>query len=229
MTSSGNRFESRFRLTAILFCLLFPVLVCRALYIGWLGREKFIAAGEAMSKKTGKLPARRGELRDKNGIILAWNERHFELRSTLSSGEAFSPWQLDKLRSALPGRIIPAMPEADKPLCFQLTAKEIMALEPVVKSGFPVKIHSWSQRVTVNSPAARKVIGTVDSGTGVSGLEKQFDSFLRGTDGSYSVILDRRRNWIPSSFQVTSPPVHGRNVTLTVPLKQLESAGAAAR
>ena len=151
---------------------------------------------------------------------LAWSERHFELWSALPAGEHFLPRQQEKLREIFPDSVFSSVTGSSSVLRLSLTAKEIAALEPLILRGFPVRIRSKTRRLTVNSAEIGKQIGRVRNGVGVSGWEKKYDHLLRGRNGKGQVMLDRRRNWIRSTWKLTASPVHGRNVVVPVTVRQ---------
>jgi cell division protein FtsI/penicillin-binding protein 2 len=50
---------------------------------------------------------------------------------------------------------------------------------------------------------------------GISGWEKEFDHILRGTPGTFTVMLDRRGRWINSTFRIVTPPSGGKDIYLS--------------
>lgn len=207
-------FVPRLHVITGLFFICLLVIMCRALQLAWISRDSFRKKGEKIALRYGKIPARRGELRDKNKLLLAWNERHFELWSTLASGESFSSYQQKVLARKFPERKFPASPDSRTALFFRLTPREVRDLEPLIKNGFPLRIKSKVIRISLKHPEAGTRIGEIRNGTGISGWEKDYNALLQGRDGRYCVLLDRRRNWIPSSWQMLEKPVHGQNVTV---------------
>lgn len=217
---NSELFHARSRAAAAVFFLLFAVIVLRALQIGVISRERFLLAGEKLSLKNVTLPARRGSILDKNNVPLAWSERHFELWSALPSGEHFLPRQEERLREIFPDCIFSSATGGSSLLRLNLTAGEIAALEPLIRHGFPVRIRSKTRRLTVNSPELRRRIGSVRNGIGVSGWELEYDHLLQGKNGRGQVMLDRRRNWIRSTWKTAVSPVHGRNVVVPVTFRK---------
>ena len=217
---NSELFHARSRAAAAVFFFLFAVIAVRALQIGVISRERFLRAGEKLSLKSVTIPARRGSILDQNNVPLAWSERHFELWSALPAGEHFSPRQQEKLREIFPHRVFSAVTGGSSVLCLRLTAREIAALEPLIRRGFPLKIRSKTRRLTVNSAELEKQLGSVRNGVGISGWEQRFDHLLQGRDGKGRVMLDRRRNWIHSTWRMTVSPVHGRNVVVPVTFRK---------
>ena len=219
-------FRVRSRAAAAIFFVFFSFIALRALQLSVVSRERFLRAGEKIAKKCGPIPARRGSILDKNMVPLVWSERHFELWSTLPPGADLTEHQRQTLQKIFPGETLPVLPGNAAPLRFRLTAKEIEQIEPFIRQGFPLKIRSKTTRVTVGSPKIRTMAGIVKNGVGVSGWERQYDFRLRGRDGGYQVMLDRRRKWIDATWKMTSSPVPGEDVVLPI---ELENPGRTAK
>ena len=218
-------FRARSRAAAAVFFVCFSVIALRALQLAVISRERFLRAGEKIAKKCGPIPARRGCILDKNKVPLVWSERHFELWSTLPPGADLTEHQRRTLQKIFPGETLPILPGNAAPLRFRLTAKEIEQLEPLIRRGFPLKIRSKTTRVTVDSPKVRALAGIVRNGVGLSGWERRYDFRLRGQDGAYQVMLDRRRKWIDATWKMTKAPVPGEDVVLPVELERSEKTG----
>ena len=204
----------------MLFFFLFSIVAARALQTGVISRERFLRAGEKISLKNVTIPAGRGSILDKNNVPLAWSERHFELLSALPAGEHFSSRQQERLREIFPRRVFSTVTGDSSVLCPRLTPREIDALEPLIRRGFPLKIRPRTRRLTVGPAELEKQLGGIKDGVGVSGWEKKYDHLLRGQDGRGRIMLDRRRNWIYSTWQTTVPPVRGRDVIVPVTFRK---------
>ena len=215
-------FHARSRAATMMFFVFFSCIALRALQLAVISREHFLRAGEKIAQKRGPIAARRGCIMDKNKVPLVWNERHFELWTTLSPGADLTQNQRRTLQKIFPAETLPILPGNAAPLRFRLTAKEVEQIEPLIRRGFPLKIRSKTTRVTVDSPKIRTLAGIVKNGTGISGWELRYDFRLRGQDGEYQVMLDRRRKWIDATWHMTKAPVPGEDVVLPV---ELERAG----
>ncbi len=72
-------------------------------------------------------------------------------------------------------------------------------------------------RVVPGGDLARGVIGKTDiDGTGIAGLELQYDTLLTGSDGERVTERDTKGNAIPGSGGVKSPAVPGQDIVLTI-------------
>ena len=189
----------------------------KTLWIAVIDRDFFIEKGEAAARYQGTLPALRGRIIDRNGVVLAWSERYFDLCISSDSVELMpEPEEIEPLKLILP-RLKYSPPERE--LCRNLTPAEIMTLEGVIRDGkFPLYIRLREERIVVNTPELRRRVGTVrpENGilTGESGWEKEFDHILSAVSGRFSVLRDRWMNWIPASWQLVVPPEDGRDAVV---------------
>ena len=212
---------------AVLFALWLLPALGRAWYVAVPGRDKYIAFGENMARRTMTIPAVRGRILDADGVVLAWSEHFYDLESTAPGG------RLDDEELAALKKVIPNMNSSGKTLRRNLTPEEVMSLEELIRSGVRVKIIARNERIVIDSPAIRRRVGAVRmaNGTmrGVSGWEKEFDRVLAGSPGRMSVMLDSKHNWIRSSVKVLNPMAKGGDVRLKQSLRELEKTDAEAK
>lgn len=206
----------------IVFALWALVAVLRAWYIAGPERSRFIASGEQAARRTFTLPAARGCILDSQGVRLVWSERFYDLIAVLPDDETLTNGELDLLASAVPG-----VSDRSGVLRRGLTPGELLALEAPLRSGaVRARIVPRDERLMVDSPAVRGLAGGLerrDGGwRGVSGWESEFDGELAGHPGAFTVMLDRRRNWIPATFRMVRPAEPGRDVRLHRSLRELE-------
>ena len=218
-------FERLLRRRVLILAAVFAVwgaaALLRAWYIAVPGRERFIAAGEKMARRTVEIPAVRGRIFDAAGVRLVWSERFYDLVSQTLEGESLSDEELAELKPVLAD-----LSAEGRVLRRNLTPDELLQLEAPLKSGIRARIVSRDVRIVVSSPAIRRLAGELrfrDGGWhGASGWEAEFDPELSGTPGRLSVLLNRHRHWIPASVRVLVIPVPGRDVKLTRTLRELE-------
>jgi cell division protein FtsI (penicillin-binding protein 3) len=92
------------------------------------------------------------------------------------------------------------------------TARSVMALKLA-----GVDSYAEDTRVVPGGDLARGVIGKTDTdGTGISGLELQYNDVLTGTDGELVQEHDTKGNAIPGSGTVSVPAVPGKDLVLTL-------------
>jgi len=219
-TDSG--LARRFGILLALIVCGWGVLLFRTWSIAVLHRSDYITQGENSARQRYELPAPRGRILDRNGIPLAWDERRFDLVRTGSA--PLSEDLLLELEEVLDQR--PPATSPDRCVVRGLKPGQILLLNRLIRGGAPLRIDPQVQRMTIWAPRLQAVIGHLETRQGerfgVSGLELQFDHVLRGTPGTFSVIIDRERNWVPSSWKLERAAVPGENVKLPRSLAELE-------
>ena len=187
-------------------------------------REAIIARGEKTARVRRSLPGKRGRILDREGKVLVWSEVYFDLRYNADGENELSEDEQQTL-IALFGKVdLQAGPGAV--IRQHLTPAELLALEPLLRRGAPLKVTVRHERMLCNSEAVRRLAGTVEvrHGTqcGVSGWELEHELSLRGVPGEYSVLLDRFGKYMPKSFHLISKPQEGTDVKLDKTLEELE-------
>jgi cell division protein FtsI (penicillin-binding protein 3) len=213
--------RSKFVVAAI--ALAFVGLAARAAYIQVFANDFFLRQGEVRFARTLELPANRGQILDRNGLILA------------SSVPAPSIWAIpddvdttgekDKLRTL--AKLLD-MPYADlakklgedktfvwiKRQVHADTAKEIAALN--IKGIYQRKEY---KRQYPEGEAAAHIVGFTNvEDNGQEGVELLFNKRLLGKPGMRHVIKDRLGRAVEDRGEVV-PPVDGQDIQLSVDSK----------
>lgn len=225
------------RRSAILFAVLALwalIALARGFQLAGPAAEHYIREGEKLARSRGWIPAPRGRILDCDGVPLAWSERYFDLCWEGTAGAPPDAEVLDRLRAVVPEAVLPTAETGARELLFRgLSPDRIRRLESLVKSGAGFRIVQRWERITVSSVRIRRRLGAVElrdgEQVGISGLELEFDSLLRGKAGEFRVLLDRCRNWIPESWELLRPPVPGRDIKLNVGAEMLERSGEESR
>ena len=225
MISKPQCFARRLNVMLAIFALWSIAVAARVHLIAGPRREHFIAEGEKIARFEGGLPALRGRIFDRNGVKLAWSERYYDLVSTLPAGYVDE----SSVRSLL-REVLPRLPDNASPPEWRrgLNPAELLALEGVIRAGIaPVRIRMREERIAVNSPELRGLLGQCEARdgvlVGVSGLEKKHNDRLAGRPGRFVVLLDRWRNWIPASWKLLRRAVPGGDVTVDFAVGEAES------
>lgn len=216
--------------SVILFAVLLLwalVALARGFWLAGPASERYIREGEKLARVNGRIPAPRGRILDRDGVVLAWSERYFDLCWQGAAGAPPDGGQLSRLRAVVPEATLPVAETGELELLFRgLSPDRIRQLEPLVKSGGGFRIVQRWERMTVSSVQIRRRLGRVELRegelAGLSGLELEFDSLLRGKAGTFRVLLDRCRNWIPESWELLREPEAGRDIKLNVTAEMLE-------
>lgn len=210
------------RLRLLLPALFFAVCTCavgvRHFQLAGPGREHYLEAGKKIAMVQGVYYPPRARLLDAKRTPLAWSERYFDL---VWQEPAAPPTRLvRRLTAAMKMNIEPekAMDGKTWILRRDLTPDELLTAAPILRRHPALAIRSRLERIAVNIPEVREKLGeTRDINgclTGISGWEKEYDTILRGTPGKYEVMLDRRRRWIDTTWQLTTHAVPGLDVVL---------------
>ena len=202
--------------------LAFTALAARAAYIQVVANDFFQRQGEVRFARTLELPANRGRILDRNGLILA------------SSVVAPSVWaipddvEIDKAQLARLAKLLD-MPAADvakklanedktfvwiKRQVDESAAKEIARLG--IKGIYQRKEY---RREYPEGESAVHVVGFTNvEDNGQEGVELTFNKELAGKSGSRRVIKDRLGRVVEAVGEQT-PPVEGRDLQLSIDSK----------
>jgi cell division protein FtsI (penicillin-binding protein 3) len=205
-----------------LLALGFAGLAVRAAYIQVIGNDFFQTQGQVRFGRTLDLPANRGRILDRNGLILA------------SSVQAQSIWAIpedvNKADPKLPelARLL-EMPLGD--LRKRLTSEDKTFVwvkrqvdEPVAKDIAALKIAGIHQsrvykRQYPEGEAAAHLVGFTNvEDRGQEGVELAFNRQLSGKAGSRRVIKDRLGRVVEDVRDVV-PPVDGQDLQLSIDSK----------
>lgn len=162
------------------------------------------------------IPARRGTIYDRNGVVLASTEERFRLSITVGDlrDTAGLVARLPRLLNISPERVRKAF-ETDY-AWFQgpFTADQIDSIRNL-RGVHPVVVY---RRVYPQDSVGLAIVGTLnDDGTaGASGLEASLDTLLRGSPGVERAWRDANGKVLESPGTVVRDPVAGNAVYLTI-------------
>ncbi|MEO6030743.1 MAG: penicillin-binding protein 2, partial [Burkholderiaceae bacterium] len=201
--------------------LSFCGLVGRALYVQVIGSTFFQKQGEIRYARTLVLPASRGRILDRNGMILAasvpapslWAiPKDFDAdaaqRRRLAALLDMTPKELDAHLSGNPN-FVWLRRQAD-----DAVAKSVLALK--LKGVHQVREY---KRQYPESEAATHVVGFTNvEEKGQEGIELEYQSQLAGRDGTRRVIKDRLGRVVEDIGESVAP-VDGRDIKLSIDSK----------
>ncbi len=199
-------------------------------YYSVLHRDKYLALGNRLALREGSYAAPRGRLLDRNGTPLAWTEKYFDLYLVNPQVEQVTHEVLIKeVREVVPDCEPETVDETTWLLKLNLSPLQMVGLERLLRSYPELKIRPRLERIVVDYPEIRKLIGLVvydgEAMKGVSGVEKEYDRELAGTPGRYEVMLDRRRNWIPGTWKLLVSAAAGEDVHLKFSVDEIVGGG----
>ena len=202
--------------------LAFAGLAGRAAYVQVVGNEFFQRQGEVRFVRTLELPANRGRILDRNGLILA------------SSVPASSIWAIpedveaSKAQFAELAKLL-EMPVADLHKKLANEDKTFVWVKRQVDEPVAQKIHSlgikgiyqrkeYKRKYPEGETTAHVVGFTNVEDRGQEGIELTFNKDLAGKPGSRRVIKDRLGRVVESIGEQV-PPVEGKDIQLSVDSK----------
>ena len=211
----------RSRFVVALLALAFLVLIGRAVYIQVIGNDFYLEQGEKRYTKTLKLPASRGRILDRQGIVLATSvpapsvwavprtfQADVEQRKALSRLLDLSPAEL-QARTDGEGEFAWLRRQVDTATWEQVRALGVRGVhqQPEFRRSYP------------EGEAAAHIVGFTDiEENGQEGIELAFQNTLDGKPGSRTVIIDRLGRVIEDQGERLEP-VHGRDVALSIDSK----------
>jgi cell division protein FtsI (penicillin-binding protein 3) len=212
----------RSKLIVGLMALGFTGLVGRAAHVQVIDNDFFIRQGEVRFARTLSLPANRGRVLDRNGVLLA------------SSVPAPSIWanpedlerdplklrQLAKLLGMAPAELDAKLKNEEKTFVWlrrqmdESVVKEIRALN--IKGVYDIKEY---KRLYPEGEAAAHIVGFTNvEDKGQEGVELIFQKQLAGQAGSRRVIKDRLGRVVEAVGE-TVQPVDGQDLQLSIDSK----------
>ena len=209
-----------------LVALGFLTLAGRAAYVQVFGNAFFQRQGEVRFARTLELPANRGRILDRNGLILASSVPAASIWAIPEDVEQDKPEVKQKLKelARLMGMPLPALmaklADEDKTFVWikrQLdwdVGQRIAALD--IKGIYQRKEY---KRQYPEGEAAAHIVGFTNvEDKGQEGMELAFNSQLSGKPGSRRVIKDRLGRVVEGVGE-TIPPVDGKDMQLSIDSK----------
>ena len=204
----------------------FVGLGARAAYVQVFGNDFFQRQGEVRFARTLELPANRGKILDRNGLILASSVPAASIWAIPEDVEHEKPEvkaklrQLAKLMEMPFADLMAKLSDEDKTFVWvkrQLdwdVGQKIAALD--IKGIYQRK--EYKRQYPEGESAAHIVGFTNVEDKGQEGMELAFNSQLAGKPGSRRVIKDRLGRVVDGVGEI-SPPVDGRDMQLSIDSK----------
>ena len=201
----------------------FLLLAGRAAYVQIFNNEFFQHQGEVRYQRTLELPANRGRILDRNGLILASDIPAPSIWAIPEDIEHDNPEVQGKLKQAakllgMPQKDLDAkLADEDKSFVWvkrqvdQPIAKQVQALN--IKGLY---LRRDYRRQYPESEAAAHLVGFTNSDdVGQEGIELAFNKELAGKAGSRHVLKDRLGNVVEDTEDVV-PPTDGHDTQLSI-------------
>jgi cell division protein FtsI/penicillin-binding protein 2 len=219
----------------IVIVALFAALVGRVAYLQTFGRERTIRQAERQQHQMEVLPARRGCIYDRNGILMAGTVEtrtlYIDPKLTTTVQDAYPEdgkevAALDDSIDTL-AKLIHRKPDELSQIFSNRSSARFLKIaeglddktaDAITKLNLPgVGITSATRRYYPMSPIASHVLGSVTKdGKGLEGLELEFSKELAGHDGYERVLKDSHRRPIAVAAEDYEAPEHGEHLVLTI-------------
>jgi len=217
-----NRLKTRGKIIKLIFILIWIIAFIRVTQLQVVKGEKFYRKYNSGNLIRTIIPAKRGTIKDRNGRILARDVEEF----TLYVDRRFIK-DYGKIGKLLQKKGI--ISKDDFVRRMENTKSKIVTITrgldnneyneiKDIKGLFGTKV--WG-RFYPNGYIGRTIIGGIDyNRKGISGVEKTFDKYLKGKDGSgtYIVNLRNKFKYIKYPNRKDCDPVNGMDVVLTIDL-----------
>lgn len=224
LASKTPVWRSKFIVAAI--AVGFTVLAARAAYVQVVGNAFFQRQGEVRFARTLELPASRGRILDRNGLLLASSVIAPSIWAIPEDIERDDPDVKAKLK--LVAKLL-EMPQKDFDKKLEDEDKTFVWIKrqvdaPIAKQIADLNVKGLYQRKEYKrqypeGEAAAHVVGFTNvEDHGQEGIELQFDKDLGGKAGSRRVIKDRLGRVVEGVGE-TVPPFDGKDIQLSVDSK----------
>ncbi|MBP6765645.1 MAG: penicillin-binding protein 2 [Rubrivivax sp.] len=200
----------------------FAVLLGRAVWLQILHTDFYQAQGEKRFVHKEALPASRGRILDRNGLVLASSValpsvqvdgKNFAAdtaqRKSLARLVNLSPKELDERLAALGAGTLVLRRQLEEAQWQQIKALGVKGLQ---------EVREFKRRYPEGESAAHVVGFTDIDGKGIDGIERSFQPHLLGQTGQRTVLRDRLGR-VVEGVGDTAEPVHGDDVTLSIDSK----------
>ena len=208
----------------LVFVVFFTVLGSSYVFISTVYELQFTNSdyfkNQALSYrvKTEKIKASRGNIYDKNLLVLSSSSRSYNI--------GIFPTKIDNLDEVV--NSLSAILSVEKDLLHKriISTTNFFYLDRNIDYEKGEEIKSWNLEGVILEPSfnrvihansVSKIIGKVDPDeNGIEGLELYFDSSLKGTDGEISYEASPNGKIIPQAPIKTIQPTHGKDLILTL-------------
>ena len=195
-------------------------------YYAVIAKTKYINLGNKIARRERSYYPERSNILDKNGIVLAWTEKFYDLYYINLTG---SPKRIkiihERVKNIFPNAKEPSQEAWDSIMLRALRPKQMLALEKSIYLYQELQITPRIERKVVDYPEIQAYIGRVKivkrQLVGVSGAEKLHNHILSGTPGKYRIMLDRNKNWIKNSGKSIKLAVPGNDIRLKLSIEEM--------
>ncbi|HSP37210.1 MAG TPA: penicillin-binding protein 2 [Frankiaceae bacterium] len=209
----------RLRGAAILLLVMFLILSSRLIWLQGFQSKSYTALAEKQRTRAVTQAAHRGEITDRNGVVLAVDvdARDIYAQPPKIANKEDAAARLAPILGKSPAELLPKLASAEPFLYLALgtdpgVGKAVDALNITGVGVLPER-----KRIYPNNDLAANIVGfTGRDGHGLTGVESQFDKSLAGRDGRLVLEEDPSGRPIPSGTRREKEPEPGQGVQLTI-------------
>lgn len=223
----------RSKILFLLFVVWSAILIYRLFELSVIQREKSLVEGRKLTCRKAVIPASRGKFFDRNGVQLAWTERCYDL--VVKGDGGFKGKKRERALQMLEEIVSEDITTRGNVSDDDTTGGIIIRnLSPETMDKIRVSMNGVAsfimkprlERRYVDYSEVRKLLGDVrktENGgmTGLSGLEKENDAALSGTNGEYSVMIDRSGNIIRGTLNIDKEMLPGEDVYIELSIGEI--------
>ena len=219
--------DARIGIVAALFALIAVVFLGRLLYLQVIVSDEYSRMAEESRTISFETTPRRGTIYDRNGNVLAISIDATTIYA--NPVEVTDPiGEAAKLASVLGGEAADyqaILSDTSTTFVYIKRQAEVELAEQVKAMKLPgVYSIADTRREYPNGSIGGQVIGYCNvDGVGITGLELQYDSVLRGTPGTYSAERGEDGLPIPGGVHVDTPAVDGTDIMVSLDIKMQDA------
>lgn len=226
---SGIR-QRRLRWLKVLVAVVALTIAARLVWLQTSQSGSYQTKASAIQTDVVEVPPARGDIVDRNGVILAGNRTSYEVvldgepdPGTLRAVADITGRPLPDIEArtvicgqpgSQPGTCYAGQPGQPLPIAVDLDVPRALAVREAALPG--VSVRTAAVRDYPSAANAAGLLGYVAGGQGQSGLEAQYDAQLRGTPGQARQELTRQGT---SRTEVTTPPVAGATLVTSLDVR----------
>ena len=199
----------------LFFLFIWATLVAAHLfYYSILASDLYIERGNAIAQRSGAIHAKSGKIIDSNGKKLVWTNTEIDLY--ISEKPDF-PFYRNKLERGIARYFIDFTfnENSTSPICLKrnLSPMDQIYLYPLVKRFPEVIFRERIERKYISEELRPKL----------EIIENENREILKGKDGLFEVMADRRGKWIPKTWKEKIKPINGEDFKLKETIQELQS------
>ncbi|MDP1993625.1 MAG: penicillin-binding transpeptidase domain-containing protein, partial [Ignavibacteria bacterium] len=214
--------NNRLLLVVIFVFLGFLTLVFRLYNVQILHNVEYGAYAEVQNKAVQTIQAQRGLIYDANGLLLSFNKNEVSFFVDVKSARKIDKQKIaEKFSSELGNSvkhyldIMKAAKSRNVCIAKKVEAEKALQLKKLRING--LRFDDDPSRVYQYDNFASHILGYVNASfAGADGIEKYYNSELKGIDGSRIILRDARGEMITVVEESINPPSPGNSIYLTI-------------